>query len=223
MSAALNKEALACCPYCTDLFGSPQSTRAPWNEILWSRDEVFVVPTRGALVEGWLLAIPRQHVLSSLALSKDRRNVLLEVAADAATRVGRIYGRTTIFEHGAGVERSVVGCGIDHAHLHIVPLGFDLAAVAREHVLGQQLTWRAHTSWSNLNVAVGSPYVAVDDRDKVWCGLGPIPSQFFRRVIAEKLGCHDQFDWKQSSGLDHVARTVARLRSTEPAEAIAAS
>src|SRR6185503_1320171 len=38
------------------------------------------------------------------------------------------YGAVGAFEHGPSAASRTVGCGVDHAHLHLVPLQFDLAA-----------------------------------------------------------------------------------------------
>ena len=36
----------------------------------------------------------------------------------------------TMFEHGASHTGSIMGCGVDHAHVHLVPLDFNLAEEA---------------------------------------------------------------------------------------------
>lgn len=216
MSTERHRASIASCPYCTGLLSPSNASRAPWDEVLWSDDEIYVAPTRGALLEGWLLVVPREHVLSSQALVRDRHSLLFGVTANAAARVAGLYGSATVFEHGAAIERSVVGCGVDHAHMHVLPLGFDLATASRRHTLGQQLAWTAFGSWAELDVPRGTPYAAVQHGDTVWCGLGEIPSQFFRRVIAGEMGCEELYDWRRSSGLDNIVRTLSRLLPVEP-------
>src|SRR3546814_11048949 len=44
--------------------------------------------------------------------------------------VERTYGRAVIFEHGSVDAESMTSCGTAHAHLHIVPLSFELSAKA---------------------------------------------------------------------------------------------
>lgn len=210
-----------CCPYCTGFLGASGNAREPWDEVLSIRDDVYLVPTRGCLVEGWLLAIPREHTLSLAHLAPHRQTAAIATARHAADRVSLLYGTATVFEHGASVPRSAVGCGVDHAHLHIVPLPFSLGDVARHHPLGRTLTWRRAEGWEGIEPSAGA-YLAVTSGDGVLVGSGDIPSQFFRRVIADELGCGSRFDWKADDGLENVVRTVARYRAPQRRPVLAA-
>jgi ATP adenylyltransferase len=213
------------CPYCSGVFGSPAAAgvrpRPRWDTVLRSHGGVVTVPTRGPLVEGWLLVIPREHVLSSLALPGSRRDLVYDEAARAAGLLREAYHHdverggafVTTFEHGAARSGTPVGCGVDHVHLHAVVLPFELAAAAHQHPLGGGLRWQAVSGWRDLEqvVASNTPYVAVANDEAVWVGTGKIPNQFFRRVIAAELGHPDRFDWKMDPRNDLVDRTLAAV------------
>ena len=40
--------------------------------------------------------------------------------------VERAFGPVTVFEHGPSRPGRAPGCGVDHLHVHLVPLPFDL-------------------------------------------------------------------------------------------------
>jgi hypothetical protein len=50
------------CKFCAKL--KAQAARAPWNEFLIETENFAVVPSLGALVEGWLLMVPKEHYIS---------------------------------------------------------------------------------------------------------------------------------------------------------------
>jgi diadenosine tetraphosphate (Ap4A) HIT family hydrolase len=206
------------CPYCDRVFNRSQTGFAPWDHILFDFQGNVVVPSRGSLVEGWLLVIPRDHTLSSVQLDVGRRVDLHDCVTLSRSALRDAYGpdvSIATFEHGAAVSRSIVGCGIDHVHLHVVPLSFDLADAARRHPLGTSLTWASLRDWDAFYaqpVSTG-PYVAVRVGDgSLWVGTGPIVSQFFRRVIADTVGKTDRYDWKADDGLANVEGTIERVR-----------
>ena len=50
------------------------------------------------------------------------------------------FGPATIFESGPAAEATELGCGVDHVHFHIVPLGFSLFALASRQY--PELCWQ---------------------------------------------------------------------------------
>lgn len=203
----------SCCPYCSSLF-STDSEAAIWNvRILPDSQRIAVVPTRGMLVPGWLLVIPEEHDLSVRALNSLRRDQVWTRVAEVEELIGRAFGPPAVFEHGAAQARSVVGCGVDHAHVHIVPLGFDLLEVAKRHPMGRELRWRELRRIDDwFERPSEEPYLYLrSSHVGSWVATGAIPSQFFRRVIADEIGAPEIFDWRNDAGADHIVRTRDRL------------
>src|SRR3546814_9508492 len=95
----------------------------------WLLDENYAAfVSVGALVPGWSLVAPKQHVFNlSTYYSKNSFWQFVDRAVDV---VERTYGRAVIFEHGSVDAESMTSCGTAHAHLHIVPLSFELSAKA---------------------------------------------------------------------------------------------
>lgn len=100
--------------------------RHPWNQVLHADEKCFVVPTKGALVTGWVLVVPRWHTLSVGSLDREEQDGLASSVALVQQRVGVQFGEPTIFEHGPADFGSPLGCGVDHVHVHLAPLAFSL-------------------------------------------------------------------------------------------------
>lgn len=92
--------------------------------ILYESGGFIVVPGAGALVPGYTLIIPRQHILSigylPHHLDDEFRSILQGVTTWLATEFD---AEPHIFEHGAKNFREKGGACADHAHTQVVPLG----------------------------------------------------------------------------------------------------
>src|SRR4051794_17392481 len=97
-------------------------TDAGWDlEIL--RTERFVaLPSVGALVPGWTLVVPRRPLRNLSETSPQERTELAQIADTIAHALGMKGEHVYCFEHGSCEAGSLTGCGVDQAHLHIVPL-----------------------------------------------------------------------------------------------------
>src|SRR5689334_2245520 len=93
---------------------------------LLSIPEGVVIPSVGALLPGWLLIVPRERALSYAELDTANRQTLYHLARSVASEVSD-FGSPIMLEHGAATAGSGIGCGVDQAHLHVVPIQFDLS------------------------------------------------------------------------------------------------
>jgi diadenosine tetraphosphate (Ap4A) HIT family hydrolase len=102
----------------SDTFSSP-SPRIE-NQPLWRGEHVVVLPTLGMVVPNWFLIVPEIHTLNFAQQADATRNELSALAASIFDAVSVSGDELLIFEHGAQRTGSAVGCGLDHAHLHVV-------------------------------------------------------------------------------------------------------
>lgn len=169
-----------------------------------------VVPSHGSLVEGWTLIVPTSHVLSLAELGDDDWNRFAKLVNDVRRLVVQEYGESVLFEHGsAGIGRPA-GCGVDHAHLHVVPISLDIrrAVVA----LGADF---ATMSWEPAGERPQAPpgvdYIYISDQSGSWITFADsLPGQVIRRAIASHLRA-PQWDWRADHHLEVSARTLNRL------------
>src|SRR5436305_13047295 len=92
------------------------SASAFWNASLLESRNFKTVPSLGALVEGWLLLVPKQHILCFGAMNDALTTEFEELKHKSASLVSAQYGDICIFEHGPSAVHKAVGCGVDHAH-----------------------------------------------------------------------------------------------------------
>lgn len=162
-----------------------------------AQTEHFVaLPTLGSLVTGWLLVVPRRRMDNLSFLDAVERQALKSFVATLVDIVRAKESEVYLFEHG-GHAGSAIACGVDQAHLHIVPLSFDLVAKATEAPGVQWTALRCGEIPWGLNDP--SEYLSVCRAGDAWhLGRPRLPtSQWFRRLIAAELGIPERWDYRQ--------------------------
>ena len=187
-----------------------EAPRHSWDNPVFESRNFVAVPSLGSLVEGWLLLLPKMHLLSMGALPEELVAEMEDMKAKIGAHVRNEYGEICVFEHGPALASGKVGCSVDHAHLHVVPLTVDLSEAARPF-MPHDSEWR-RASWSECREAhlAGRDYLYFEQP----FGYGRISthtefgSQVFRKAIASKIGRPDQFNWREFPEMDTVARTI---------------
>jgi hypothetical protein len=120
-------------------------------------------------------------------------------------------GPTVAFEHGPSVPGREVGCGVDHAHLHVVPTEADVVAGAKR--LFPEIEWQAIASFEAATAvsADGLSYIYVEDQQsRPWLAASTeLPSQVIRQVIASDLGRIGDYNWRENPEPANVERTIS--------------
>lgn len=201
-------DSLETCRFCDIVDGKYQYSQI--DEPFANNDEFIAVASIGAFVEGWSLIIPKSHQHSMRSTYKSAQlsnfiNALLPTLAHQ-------YGRLVAFEHGANKKGSITSCGTEHAHLHLVPLGESLLPEMQK----SQLQW-VQCSASEIDSMSGqSEYLFYCDIDTEQGWNDPVGylhvlaypiSQFFRRLIAERSGKNETFDYRSFPHLDIAQQT----------------
>ena len=186
----------------------------PWDQVLYETENFVVVPTVGALVAGWVLIVPKCHSLCFGGIVPSLCSEMLSVKRHVCSVVRRSYGEVAVFEHGPSRVGQNVGCGVDHAHLHVVPSPCDLIA-GIPRVSNVELRWKRVRGLQDTEEAFqsGMSYLYVEQPANAhWIAdASNVPGQLFRRVIAENLGINDQFDWRFNPMEENVHSTVRTL------------
>jgi ATP adenylyltransferase len=198
------------CGYLKNGAASPEQ----WA-VVAETERVVAVPSVGPLIPGWLLVMPKQHALSFGAMDSDTLAALLVDIHRIAAGWHDLFGPLTWFEHGPAEARSSAGCGIDHAHLHLVPTGhLDLLAGARDLFAELVFTEIAGLEATADPVAAGDAYLYLrTPGGHSWLARSrDIPSQAFRRVIAHQQGHPAEYDWMRFPHLDALETTCKLAR-----------
>ncbi len=207
--AAHNSDGCRFCNFFSHDF-VPDEINHPWLE---SKSYSAIVSV-GALVEGWSLICPREHTLNLSYLYQKRE--FWQFVSDVVSELfDKFKIPVRLFEHGPANPGSLTGCGTDHAHLHAVPLSFSIEEAIGEY--DSCLFWQECDSSkiaeltrgneylfyvSNLNENQASGQLAILDTRE---------SQYFWRVLANKLGMLGEYDYKKYPQVDVVMRSIRML------------
>jgi ATP adenylyltransferase len=184
-----------------------------WDKPILESSNFVALPSLGALVEGWTLLVPRQHFMSMGALPDTMVEEMDGMKRVLCSAVSESYGQVCAFEHGPSATDCAIGCGVDHAHLHIVPFSFDLS-LAVAPFLPDRVYWvdagfegcrdayARGESYLYFEQPIGSGRIAIHQ------GFG---SQVFRRAIAASLGVPGKFNWREYQQLSNVTATSQKL------------
>jgi len=183
-----------------------------YNQILFETDNFTVKPSLGSFVEGWLLIVPKKHYISLGSMDDP---TLFKELNSLINKIGEIvqkeYGDYVIFENGSLCADKLVGCGVDFAHLHFVPLKLNLIEEIQER-------FNINYNWEKINdiessvsyIKSGKPYLYLRNQqnESFITSDDNIPSQLFRKAIAESMSIGEQYDWKQYKFENNIQRTI---------------
>jgi diadenosine tetraphosphate (Ap4A) HIT family hydrolase len=191
----------------------PHRASAPWDRVLDESPSFVVFPSLGSLVPGWVLIVPRRPLLNLSGLTGSEWNELGELQARVGRRLSSFGDRLFLFEHGNRMVGGALGCGVDQAHLHIVPLPFDLLQSVANNA-DNDIVWSSLNGASSFReaVLVDTEYVSIMNPSNREAIVGKVlrpKSQWVRRVIAGELGCTKGWDYKRHPNLHNLLGTVA--------------
>ena len=189
-----------------------------YNQRLYETENFAVIPSLGAIVEGWLLVIPKEHCISFGYLQSpqlfDELNQLINKVGNV---VQKLYGEYVIFENGAFCSNKLVGCGVDFAHIHIVPTKFNLIETI-ENEFGISYDWKQidNISESAKYVEDNKPYLYYNNqqRESFITTNDNIPSQLFRKAVAFNAGLSDEYDWKEYPFTENIHKTIETYKNS---------
>lgn len=208
------------CRFCSLLNGAEDKFNSTWL----SDDAYRAIVSVGSFVPGWSMVCPVSHHINLSDFY--RRQDFWDFTSIAADAVSRRYGKFTMFEHGAGTESSLTGCGVGHAHGHLVPLDFSLENEALK--VAPELNWQQCRAADIKALVRGGEYLFVASTFEAeqtvgrLCVLETPTSQFFRKVIANKLGIGELYDYKKYPMLEIAQTSASELRELSVVAALGA-
>lgn len=197
----------------SDLLLRTASEAASYDRILKEYETCIVAPTLGSILPNWLLIIPKVPVVNFLDFSQFS-GVNPVVLVRALLRDLRIDSRRVFwFEHGPLSSGSLVGCGVDQAHLHVLidaPFGF--SAFRKLATLKSGLKWTGSPADELFyRIPNDQSYLTFGSEEYSYFAseVDVVGSQFFRRVIAELAGYPDAWNYREHQWLTNVEKTVS--------------
>ena len=170
-----------------------------YDTVLWDLGEIVVSPTLGSIVP-WVLAIPRDAAVNMAMWSQDATEPIRRIA-EISRLAGRPADEVLWFEHGAAANGAITGCGVDHAHVHLLlrpPFSFEEFKAASR--AAASLNWQEGTGSPYTRVSTQGSYLVAGKGNQylVAQNVESAGSQFFRRVVASLIGSPNTWDYKSS-------------------------
>lgn len=198
------------CRFC-DIFNG-KYTYEEIDKPIFETEKFALITTIGALIEGWVLIVPKKHCYSMKEFygDEDFNNFLNRT-------IGLLEGtyskKIIAFEHGANDFNSLTSCGTNHAHLHLLP--FDISLVDRiiENYNWNKIRFNEKLPISNnAEYLIYSEFLGTSEKNDTYLHVLEKPiSQYFRRLIAEQINRPNEYDYKEYLMLDNTVKTYEQL------------
>lgn len=203
------------CVYCQELeTGFLEIGGSNWgNRIVFETDNFVVFPGLGPIVEGYLLIASKDHYMGLGNVPTELYSELESVQTKVRSILTQNYTPPLFFEHGPVSRMNKGGCCIEHAHLHALPVKVDITS---------ELTHSFHhsiiTSYDALKTQFqkGVPYFFYETNTgerHLFAVQESVPSQYIRKLIAQKVGKPERADWQSYLELEEVVRTAQTLKA----------
>ena len=205
------------CPFCAEFEADGLSVFAQMmgdrlaNRIVYEDEHFVVMPPLGQFIEGGLLLLTRQHILSLARLPPglfERLEALLKAISRAV--VERWGLPPLVFEHGPAPQRGKGLCCVDHAHFNIFPARL----LVHPHLAG-----RMHIRLGPLSeltrlrrAEFGYLFAQENDGARHAYDAQDVPTQLVRRIISAELGLPERWHWRDYPGLDELIATCKALK-----------
>ncbi len=178
-------------------------------------DNYMLLSSVGAMIEGWSLIIPKEHGYSMRKYYNDKDFQLF--FEQSYKLITNFYPnkKVFIFEHGANSYGSLTSCGTNHSHLHIIPSEFYILNEIQDSLNFHRIKISELKSYvKDSEYLMYSELDSENTSNDVICYVhilsNPI-SQFFRKIIANKLGIPEKYDYKTNMNLDIAEKTYKVL------------
>lgn len=183
-----------------------------YDTVLLVTADMVVTPTLGSIIPDWVLAIPKIHAVNVSAWATLNNLAPLQQIELIARSMGRPMKDIIWFEHGPTSTGAVTGCGVDHAHIHLLlqpPFSFDQFCMVARSEIALQWIEGAGDAYKALDPKTSYLVAGSGDRYLVARSVELAGSQFFRKAIARLIGHSDKWDYKSHPYLENVALTIA--------------
>lgn len=188
-----------------------QYVEKPVDCIIYESPNFYVVPELGALKQGYLMIVPKQHILSVAQFPDELMPEYREVCKHVEKILMKAFnGKVVVFmEHGSGPSgKTSHKKSIVHAHTHVV---VDWCLREKYQRMVQMKVC------SDISVAASVHYFSYQEgtQGKLMVAMDPevyVQRQFPRQVMAEEMELPpDQYNWRWYSFDEMTDTTLFRL------------
>ena len=193
------------CLFCKLLKGKPVHEQAS----LYESENFLVIPGSGAFLDGYLMILPKSHVMSCSELNFEQKQEMLEVIEDVKFILKGIYGKDIlVWENGSGLNgKGKPKTSIVHAHIHACPSMLNVLETTNATgipifpITSEELPKYKENSYLLIMNYDGNWYISADP--KLY-----IPRQYVRQLIALEHNIVGEFwNWRVYPFWNNVEKT----------------
>ena len=187
------------------------------EEIIFQTENFYIRPSLGHLVEGYLLVCSKKHLTNLSELPENQMEELEKIKKSIRKLIQENYSKKVIFfEHGP-IKDGIIGKScIDHAHLHAVPFEEDiLRELTKNFTLTEIGKLKEIVSQRENN----KPYLYYENQEERKFLIEvkfPLPSQYFRQIIASRTKEPYKWNWKVYPEEERFKETLRKLKNKKP-------
>ena len=190
------------------------------ERVISETDDFYVIASLGQITDGgYTLLIPKEHVLCMAELDLQKTNLAVAMAIKIRNALSNKFRSNPFYKYPVtAFEHGIVGQSVQHAHLHFLPVVLDITTKVLADFKGCEMDeipdyFFLRTLYKDRK----EPYIFWTNSDGrgMICWNPPSPTQYFRNVVAEFLGCPERGNWRNMDPeLDKKLwqETVLRLR-----------
>lgn len=216
------------CKICCFIAKSWKSKPVPqYNTILFESEYFVAVPTKSPIVEGWLIVFPKQHYLSLADLPPSQLQELSQFSISVKHSIEQHYSKCVMVEQGSIAYGQPTGCGVDHAHLHIIPMDIDTILYNVNQILETNAKhWLMDVSLASLPKIRKKYrpcyfYIADGATERLLIQR-QFPRQLLRQAITHNSPNEHSYDWNLFDYTTNLQQTIITLEKNGIKQSIAA-
>jgi ATP adenylyltransferase len=195
-----------------DVLSARDCSRHPYNEVLYTVGDCVVTPTLGSIIPNWLLVIPRSQAINFVQWRLREGKEPVQLVRDLLAAYSIDRSRAIWFEHGAAYRGDAVGCGVDHAHIHVVvDPPFTFGRFVKDVERPDSLAWQADdAAEAYRTLGPRESYLIAGQWEQAIVAqrVEVVGSQYFRRRIADLIGRPETWNYRTHPHIENVLTTI---------------
>lgn len=191
------------------------------EHILYESKNFYVVPGLGAFFDGYVMIVPKQHIMSIAEIDKETFDEFLQVLNDWRFILESVYHKKIfVFECGSGKNGGGKhATSIVHAHVHLAPTDMPVLSSIQKSGLHPALI---HPD--DLLREYGKyPYMLYIDQEDNWFITSDpetyFPRQHPRQILADYMGlAPGEYNWRINplrEKMDVIAKEIQKFLKEE--------
>jgi len=202
------------CPFCIEFSNTELSIWnkkrdfLPLNRILFNHNGWNILPPLGSFMAGGLLIVSERHYRCCSVLDHETALSLDEIISRTVRVLENVYKTNILFfEHGTAACDSKGACCVDHAHINVFPVNFDiweyLPAFKEKYKINSAVELSGYADCDYLWI--------FDLKSNFVFPVDGIPSQYIRTLITKNMNFPERWNWQDYLGLDEIQATMRDL------------